>query len=195
MTETANNMFQAATEEYKILWDYYKQTQLERRSLYEWYFKIIVLPTAIIGFLGSNNLSFTLPQSFLAGFLAIVFLAGFSVYIAYVTESASSAKYYNDINNLRKAMIAKLGKDCFCFFNVDYKFDRKARIFSIKFYKSLTIPILNSGVDIFALNCSAKLAVWHNILIFIVLIAVHIVTYIKIFNQYSNYKHTDDMET
>ena len=31
--------------EYKILWDYYNTTLAERINIYDWYFKIVALPT------------------------------------------------------------------------------------------------------------------------------------------------------
>ena len=174
--------------EYKILWEYYNTTLSERKNIYNWYFKIIALPATIVSVLFKSNYV-KLPSEdltfFLLGFYSIIFLAGISLFITYTLESAASAKYYNDINKMRRLLRDIVGKPNRQFIYVDPNYKQRAKIFSIRFFKSFTVPIINSGIGLNVLNNIHTWNIELNILFYLIMLWVHAFLYKKLFNIYS----------
>lgn len=174
--------------EYKILWDYYNTTLAERKNIYDWYFKIVALPATVVSVLfNSDYIDLTNKNInfFLYGFYGVIFLAGISMFVAYTFESAVSVKYYSDINNMRKLLIKAVNKKNRSYFYIIENYERKATILSTKFFKSLTVPIINAGIGLVLLN---NIHIWnipYNILFYTAILFCHALLYKAIFNHHS----------
>ncbi len=136
-------------EEYKTLWNYYQRTLTERKHLFDWYLKIITLPSSLLGFLIINKSnSIELPLDIAAGILMAIFFIGFSLFVTYSKESRNAENYLESIKRIRNyicqvnpnladvLIIEKTRRKNSYFFGIDI----------IKFFRSLVFVIVNSIV-------------------------------------------------
>lgn len=186
--DTQDRTLEIVIDEYKILWQCFHKSLDERKNIYEWYLKVVALPTTIISIFLKSGESKNV-SSFLIGFYCVIFLAGISIFIAYTLEAASTAKFYKDINNIRQILVKEIKKEYRKLYCLDKEYSRKAHLFSVKFFKFLSVPILNSGIGLIALNSICVLEAYLNVLIYIFMIFMHVLIYKILFNAYEKGQH------
>lgn len=170
--------------EYKILWDYYNTTLAERKNIYDWYFKIVALPATIVGILFNTDyidLTSKNINPFLYGFYGVVFLAGVSMFVAYTFESATSTKYYININNIRNLLFELADNNSKKFLYIDEISGQEVKILSGKFFKSLTVPVINAGIGLLVLNNFHTWNIECNVLYYVIILCIHAILYKAIF--------------
>ena len=184
---------QIILNEYDNLWRYYISSVEERFKLFDWYFKIVTLPFAILGGLTpflKPNMWIYLPFAFF-----LIFLCGFCINILYGKQSAQSKKYdvslklirnhfisrYSSLENiiildrLRKKRYARniYNKD------INTKITLEREIRSIKFWRGLIISLFNSAIFVVALISHRKvtLLIFWYIPIFIGILVIQLFCY------------------
>lgn len=180
---TLNDNIHIALDEYKILWDYYKETLEERRTLFEWYFKIIALPVTILVLLFSQAEQNEQYVSILGYILIIIFLSGLSMYLTYTSESVNATKYFRQIMKIRNYFKMQY-PSLHLVFDVQAS-DRRGHVQGvdfIKIFKGLPIPIINSAIGALGfLLISGTLLSTLTLGIYLVFMIVHLFAYFLIF--------------
>lgn len=179
-----------ALEEYKILWDYYKVTLVERRALLEWYFKIVALPAAAIAAVLSQTFDKKvdgLNLNYAMGFmLLVIFFSGVSLFLTYTHESVNATKYFKQIVNIRKFFIKNSSNLSQVFYiggNDNHKVDATGFDF-IKITKGMTIPIINSAIGLMGIVLvSSNYSTILIAITYIILIFIHIFIHSLIFKK------------
>lgn len=95
---------ECAQAEYNRLQDYYKETLLQRKHLFNYYFRSVTLPSAIVGIAGiySDNMD---KFYFVGGVLLMfVFLTGFYLFLTYCKEAKNAELFHNAMSHLRRQM-------------------------------------------------------------------------------------------
>ena len=140
-------------EEYKLLWDYYNKTIIERKHLFDWFLLIITIPSSLIGYLSfKKDGDFVIPLDISAYALLIIFFIGFSLFYTYLLASKNAGNYIKAIDNIRKIILDQPSPN-------EYKYldeikplhafrseDKKGKGNSVKFYRSFIFIILNSTI-------------------------------------------------
>ena len=175
-----NLIKEISLEEYKVLWDYYKYTLAERKNLYEWYFKIIALPATLIGLLHntniieSSNVYGVSASNFVFLIVLLIFLTGMVIFASYALQAYSSTQYFDQINDVREFMRNTLGNDIEKLFPTKKKGNTFQYALLLSDLKNAPIAIINSGIVLFLFNFYTLSNIWHNVLIFIISILLHI---------------------
>lgn len=179
-------------DEYEKLWDYYNKSVQERFKLFDWYFKIVTIPsTVLVGFNFLSENYFKENILFIGLILLAIFLCGLCIYIIYAKQNSLTIKYDMSINKIRKyyrknypelkdiLIIDKLRNDK-GFLN---------GLGSVKLWRGLIIVFFNS---IIITSCLVVFGMSEKILwiiiSYIVSIMFHISIYILFQNNYMNSK-------
>ena len=176
--DSNDEMKQIILEEYKTVWECYRHTFTERKNIYEWYSKIIALPTAIIGILCSVNLS-SQPDlkitvtTFLFSFLLLIFLTSICIFVPYTIQSANSISYLERVHKAHKFVIDNFGEKYKPLFGAEYINPNRFSL-TLADLKAAPIAILDSGIFIFLINFYRPQFLWLSVLIFIVSLVFHI---------------------
>jgi len=171
MNNTTEQAHELVLEEYRILWDYLKHTMAERKTIYEWYFKVIALPTAIIGVLfGAQtpipNLPNGFSKPFFMGFLSVIFLASLSLFVSYVLQAANSLQYIEKIQAVKQFISETYGEQYEAVFYAGSANSNLKFALTLSDYKNSPIAIINSGILVFLFNMDHLHALGTNLLIF-----------------------------
>jgi len=143
-----------ALKEYEELWHYYQHSLEEHKQIFDWYFKIAALPTAVVGAViawapGANKLNIDFGgwnfKYIMAGLLCAFFLSGLAIFATYSRISANEHLYEGALKKLRDFFKTQMP----CLTSaiiIDELFDAKGNKkwwFGVKFLRPLAIVPLN----------------------------------------------------
>ncbi len=179
---------EVAVEEYRHLWAYYHRTLDERKNLLDWYFKVVELPAAAIGYLVANgNGSVSVDPQTGAGVLGVVGLIGIAIYGTYAKESANAGKYQASMARIRE-FFRRSNQELDLVLTIDRERavnPNRSRLGSIRAWRGAMVALANSLVG----TASLALALhWHTwcawTLTFVGFAAVHLVLYERLYERY-----------
>ncbi|SJZ32061.1 hypothetical protein SAMN04488132_10134 [Sediminibacterium ginsengisoli] len=160
-------------EEYKVKWDYYKETHKNRKNLFDWYFKIVTIPASAFGVAniisGDKTKTTFSVQDYRYVFL-LIFLCGIGLFAAYVIETGISQMYINRIKSLENLLFFR-----------NHKNSKFHTITSVGFWRVMPIIFINSfllALSIsffrgFGIGCSTLTFVSSGILHYLVYKPIH----------------------
>lgn len=174
-----------ALEEYRSLWAYYHKVMGEWKNFIDWYFKVVTLPAALVGYVAARGPgSPQLSNEIITSVLAIVTLVGLSLYIGYAMECRNSNNYERALREIRH-FLRERHVDLEMVLVIDSLrgIPKGFRMGSIKFWRGAGMAIINSGVGgaaIGILNSNT----WIGVAGFSGLIVLHVYLFRYILNQF-----------
>jgi hypothetical protein len=183
------NKIQIAIEEYKAIWSYYQKSIDERFNLFSWYFKVVTLPAAVLGFITiiKPEINSEVIDYAVFGILTVIFLTGISLHITYAKQCRNASKLESSLRQLR------------AFFRTTEPTLESVLIFdklrqgegfnifkSVKFWRGMVFSIINSAVFSGAIAILLYPYYWLIILSYLLSLILHIMLYRLCFKTYLN---------
>jgi hypothetical protein len=193
-TENEMKKYDILKDEYEKLWNYYNQGVQERFKLFDWYFKIVTIPSTVLAgfnFFSENSVKTNSYYNYIGLILLAIFLCGLCIYIIYAKQNSLTIKYDLSINKIREyyrtnypelneiLIIDKLRSDK-GFFN---------GLGSVKMWRGLILVFFNSIISssCFVILFEIKKILW-IILSYLIVVIFHIIVYQFFQNNYMHKK-------
>jgi len=137
-----------ALAEYKALWEYYGIIIQNMTTFIEWYFKVVTIPTAVVGFLAFPvTRGAPISAQVTSAALALIAATGIGLYMGYGRECANAHQYELAMQSIRKYFAARIPGGAQVFTIDELRDQRSApRPFGIKFWRGTPMIAINSGV-------------------------------------------------
>ena len=180
---------QIVIEEYKVIWTYYQKSIDERSHLFQWYFRIVTFPAALIGVatILRTETGIEVSTYAISGLLFVIYLAGITLHITYAMQSSNAKKMEIALIKLREYLrLKEPDLEDILIFDKLRKDVKTPKLFgTIKFWRGLIFSIINSAIISGGIGLLIDVKYWYVIIIvYSCSLLLHNFLYSKMFSSY-----------